>query len=80
MLRMFFAIITLGVMFGLDANWSIHNEHEISLNKVIIKIDDNVAPKLGLEDPLSIHDIDFRDFENYNNFQTLKPLFRYYSS
>ena len=80
MLRMFFTIITLGVMFGLDGNWMLHNEHEISLNKVIIKIDDNVAPKLGLQAPLSINDIDFRDFENYNNFQTLKPLFRYYSS
>ena len=64
MLRMFFTIITLGVMFGLDGNWMLHNEHEISLNKVIIKIDDNVAPKLGLQAPLSINDIDFRNFEN----------------
>ena len=80
MLRIFFTVFILGLVFGLDSHWGLYNEHQISLNKVIIKINDNIAPKLGLEDPLSINDINLEGFDNYNNFNTLKPLFRNYNS
>ena len=69
------------VIFGLDTDWRGYQNHEISINKVIIKIDSDIAPKLGLEQPLSIDDIvGLKDLKEYNNFNDLKPLFRSYIS
>ena len=51
------------------------------MNKLIIKIDDAQAPKLGSEEPLSI--INLQDLINMPesiNFKNLKPLFRFYDS
>ncbi|SVC72622.1 uncharacterized protein METZ01_LOCUS325476, partial [marine metagenome] len=69
------------VIFGLDTNWRSYQNHEISINKLIIKIDSDIAPKLGLEKPLLIDDIvGLKDLKEYNNFNDLKPLFRSYIS
>ena len=38
MLRIFYTVFILGLVFGLDSHWGLYNEHQISLNKVIIKI------------------------------------------
>jgi len=69
------------VLFGFDTHWQEYGGHEISINKVIIKIDSDIAPKLGLEEPLKIDDIlGLKDLNKSSNFHNLKPLFRDYSS
>ena len=52
-------IITLfvGLLFGLDKDWTTYENHEISLNQIIIKINDNFAPKLGFETPLTMSQV-----------------------
>ena len=74
-------IFIFSSIFGLDTDWQVYENHEISINKVIIKIDNDIAPKLGTEQPLQINDIEglinLRESDNFNN---LKPLFRNYIS
>ena len=57
MLNKLLSIITISLIFTLDTDWKLHQNHEISMNKLIIKIADAQAPKLGLEEPLSIVNI-----------------------
>ena len=49
MLKNLLSIITLSLIFSLDTDWKLHQNHEISMNKLIIKIDDAQAPKLVLK-------------------------------
>ena len=71
----------VGLIFGLDKDWATYQNHEISLNKIIIKIDDNFAPKLGFENPLTINQVfGLKDLDPNNNFKSFKPLFKHYSS
>ena len=62
MLKNLLSIITISLIFTLDTDWKLHQNHEISMNKLIIKIDDAQAPKLGSEEPLSI--INLQDLIN----------------
>jgi len=81
MLNKLLSIITISLIFTLDTDWKLHQNHEISMNKLIIKIDDAQAPKLGLEEPLSIVNIqDLISMPESINFKNLKPLFRFYDS
>ena len=68
-------------LFSLDTDWMKYDDHEISLNKIIIKVQDTKSPKLGLESPLTFNNIlGITSIENYNNFKSIKPLFRNYES
>jgi len=81
MYRALISILILGLSLALDSNWKLYNNNEISLNKIIIKIDNEIAPKLGSEIPLSIDDFSaLKSLNLFNNFESLKPLFRFYES
>jgi len=68
-------------LFSLDTDWIAYDNHEISLNKIIIKVKDNKSPKLGLESPLTFDNIlGITSIQNYTNFKSIKPLFRSYES
>tara|TARA_Y100001936_G_scaffold73335_1_gene72192 strand:- start:803 stop:3226 length:2424 start_codon:yes stop_codon:yes gene_type:complete len=76
-------IITLfvGLLFGLDKDWTTYENHEISLNQIIVKINDSFAPKLGFETPLTMSQVfGLQDLDLNNNFKSFKPLFKHYSS
>jgi len=81
MYRFLISIFIFASIFSLDADWKVYENHEISINKIIIKINNDIAPKLGTEQPLQINDIEglinLRESDNFNN---LKPLFRNYLS
>ena len=57
MYRVLIFVFMFALLFSLDTDWKNYNNHEISINKVIIKIDSDDAPKLGSEQPLTINDI-----------------------
>ena len=81
MYRFLISIFIFTFIFSLDTDWKVYQNHEISINKVIIKIDNDMAPKLGLEEPLQINDIEgLVNLRESNNFNNLKPLFRNYLS
>ena len=81
MYRFLISIFIFTFIFSLDTDWKVYQNHEISINKVIIKIDNNMAPKLGLEQPLEVNDIEgLVNLRESNNFNNLKPLFRNYLS
>ncbi len=81
MYRALTCIFMFALLFSLDTDWKNYNNHEISINKVIIKIDSDAAPKLGSEQPLTINDIiGLKELNGSNNFNHLKPLFRNYLS
>ena len=81
MYRALICVFMFTLIFSLDTDWKNYNNHEISINKVIIKIDYDAAPKLGLEQPLTINDIaGLKELNSSNNFNNLKPLFRNYLS
>ena len=62
-------LLCFGLILGLDTDWSNYEGHEISLNSIIIKIDDNSAPKTGSEQPLTINQVfGLRDLDQNNNF------------
>ena len=74
-------IFIFSSIFGLDTDWQVYENHEISINKVIIKIDNDIAPKLGTEQPLQINDIEgLINLPESDNFNNLRPLFRNYIS
>ena len=50
-------LISIGIIFGLDKDWTNYEGHEISLNTIIIKIDNELAPKLGVEGPLTMEQV-----------------------
>ena len=81
MYRFLISIFIFASIFSLDRDWKAYNNHQISINKIIIKINKDIAPKLGTDKPLQINDIkgliNLRESENFNN---LKPLFRNYIS
>ena len=73
-------LLCFGLILGLDNDWADYEGHEISLNSIIIKIDDNVAPKLGIENPLTMNQVfELRDLDQ-NNFKNFEPLFNHYNS
>jgi len=81
MYRFLISIFIFTFIFSLDTDWKVYQNHEISINKVIIKIDNDMAPKLGLEQPLEVNDIEgLVNLRESNNFNNLKPLFRNYLS
>ena len=81
MYRFLISIFIFTFIFSLDTDWKVYQNHEISINKVIIKIDNDMAPKLGLEEPLQMNDIEgLVNLRESNNFNNLKPLFRNYLS
>ena len=81
MYRFLISIFIFTFIFSLDTDWKVYQNHEISINKVIIKIDNDIAPKLGLEQPLEVNDIEgLVNLRESNNFNNLKPLFRNYLS
>ena len=68
-------------IFSLDTDWIEYENHEVSLNKIIIKVEDTKSPKLGLESPLTFNNISgITSLQNYNDFKSIKPLFRSYES
>ena len=74
-------LLCFGLILGLDQDWVDYEGHEISLNSIIIKIDDDFAPKLGLENPLAIEQVfESRDLDQNNNFKNFEPLFNHYNS
>ena len=81
MYRFLISIFIFASIFSLDTDWKVYENHEISINKIINKINNDIAPKLGTEQPLQINDIEglinLRESDNFNN---LKPLFRNYLS
>jgi len=81
MYRILLFLFSIGFVFCLDSDWKTYGEHQISLNKVIIKINEDVATKLGQQEPLSLNDIiGLKELPESNNFNNLKPLFRQYDS
>ena len=81
MYRALIFIFMFALIFSLDTDWKDYNNHDISINKVIIKIDHDSAPKLGIEQPLTINDIvGLKELNESNNFNDIKPLFRNYLS
>ena len=50
-------LLCFGLILGLDNDWADYEGHEISLNSIIIKIDDNVSPKLGIENPFTMNQV-----------------------
>lgn len=81
MYRFLISTFIFTFIFSLDTDWKVYQNHEISINKVIIKIDNDIAPKLGLEQPLEVNDIEgLVNLRESNNFNNLKPLFRNYLS
>jgi len=80
MYKTILSIIMLGITFALDTDWKSYQNNEISLNKLIIKIDES-APKLGSELPLSIEDVaNINSLPEAINFKSMKPLFRFYEN
>ena len=68
-------------LFSLDTDWIEYGKHEISLNKIIIKVEDSKAPKLGQESPLNFSSLSqIANIKNYSNMKSMKPLFRNYES
>ena len=63
MYRFLISIFIFTFIFSLDTDWKVYQNHEISINKVIIKIDNDMAPKLGLEEPLQMNDIEENLFQ-----------------
>ena len=81
MYKFLISIFIFTFIFSLDTDWQMYEGHEISINKIIIKIDNDIAPKLGIEQPLKINDIEgLINLRESNNFHSLKPLFRNYLS
>ena len=80
MYKTILSIIMLGITVALDTDWKSYQNNEISLNKLIIKIDES-APKLGSELPLSIEDVaNINSLPEAINFKSMKPLFRFYEN
>ena len=74
-------LLCFSLILGLDTDWANYEGHEISLNSIIIKINNEFAPKLGIEAPLTIDQIiGLRDLDENNNLKNFEPLFRHYAS
>ena len=72
-------LVCFGPLFSLDSDWATYEGHEISLNTIIIKIDDDYAPKLGTELPLTMQAVlGLKDLDQFNNFKDFNPLFKGY--
>jgi len=81
MYKFLISIFIFTSIFSLDTDWKVYEGHEISINKIIIRIDNDIAPKLGIEQPLKINDIEgLINLRESDNFHSLKPLFRNYIS
>ena len=61
-------LISIGIIFGLDKDWTTYEGHEISLNTIIIKIDNELAPKLGAEAPLTMDQVFPEQFWDLSSF------------
>ncbi len=74
-------LFCFGFILGLDKDWTNYEGHEISLNSIIVKINNNSAPKLGSEQPLTMNQVfGLRDLDQSNNFKNFEPLFDHYDS
>ena len=74
-------LICVGMIFSLDKDWTNYQGHDVSLNKIIIKIDDTVAPKLGYENPLSLDQVfGLKALDQKSNFKDFKPLIHHYDN
>jgi hypothetical protein len=80
MYKFIFSILLMALGLSLDKNWLSYENHEVSLNSIIIEFKDSYAPKLGLEAPLDFTQaFQIKDLDIYDNFGKLEPLFNSYN-
>ena len=74
-------LICCGMIISMDKDWASYGDHEVSLNTIIIKLNNDFAPKLGLEAPITLEQVfGLKDLDQNSNFKNFVPLFRHYAS
>ena len=67
------------LLFGTE--WDTYNGYQISHKDIVIMIDENLAPKLGKEEPIKLHKfIELSSIlKNYDD-ASMSPLFTFYKT
>ena len=75
-------VVILSFCFGNGDRWSELDGNHYSKNELIIMIKAEIAPKLGIEEPLNLQNRNelFSELSKYGTIQTFEPLFRFYNN
>lgn len=72
--KLYILIILSNILFA--SQWMEYQSHLISNNSLVIKLDENISPKLGIEDPITIEsDFQFLDKLVKLGVSNVSPLF-----
>ena len=72
--KLYILIILSNILFA--SQWTEYQSHLISNNSLVIKLDENISPKLGVEDPITIEsDFQFLDKLVKLGVNNISPLF-----